>query len=147
MATKYTPEEIEHHLKYEVEMLNGSYALIDTIDSLLTAANAGGLEKQVSVNALKEDFCVHARALIEFFTDDRDNSASDFAGNYNIPPLQKNVIRKLNNQISHLMDCRTRDNAKKILDTDRAKIMRCASHRANRIQGFPHRTLRLHPDS
>jgi hypothetical protein len=53
MAKKYAPSEIEHHLKYEIDMLNGSYALIDNIDALLDAGNADAIQRQVAVNALK----------------------------------------------------------------------------------------------
>jgi hypothetical protein len=33
MATQYTAAELEHHLTYEIEMLNGSYELITSIDT------------------------------------------------------------------------------------------------------------------
>jgi len=32
MATKYTAKELEHHLSYEISMLNGSYELILNIE-------------------------------------------------------------------------------------------------------------------
>jgi len=124
MAKKYAPSEIEHHLKYEIDMLNGSYALIDNIDALLDAGNADAIQRQVAVNALKEDFCLHARALIEFFTKPRgENSASGFAPGYSTPPEPGDYVRKLNNQISHLMDARTMNSVEKITDASPAAIM------------------------
>ena len=79
MAIKYMADELQHHLGYEIDMLNGSYALIATMDGLLAKAAASDIEKEVALNAMREDFCLHARGLLEFFTSAGTNSAKDFA--------------------------------------------------------------------
>jgi hypothetical protein len=108
MATKYTPGQLEHHLSYEILMLNGAYALILQVDNLLKTGGASCLQREDAMNAMKEDFCLHARALLEFFTEKRTNSASDFATSaYNPGKAPDKMMQKLNNQILHFMDNRT----------------------------------------
>jgi hypothetical protein len=125
MATKYTADELQHHLSYEIDMLNGSYALIARSDQLLLAAGAPISVRAAALNALKEDFCVHARLLVEFFLKRRDNSAEDFANGYPQPSEPGNdLVRKLNNQIAHFMDGRTLVEADKIVDSDRTTLLR-----------------------
>ena len=58
--TQPTPEELlGHHLKYEIDMLVGT---------LLAMGHSSTI---VLENALKESFCIHARALLEFFSKSR----------------------------------------------------------------------------
>jgi hypothetical protein len=125
MAPKYTADELQHHLSYEIDMLNGSYALIARIDQLLLVAGAPVTERAAALNALKEDFCLHARLLVEFFLKRRDNAADDFANGYPQPSEPANdLVRRLNNQIAHFMDGRTLVEAAKIADSDRAALLR-----------------------
>jgi len=69
---------------------------------------------------MKEDFCLHGRALLEFFTKKRTNSASDFAIHaYNPGVAPDKMSQKLSNQVSHLMDSRTDVYDDKIQGADR----------------------------
>jgi hypothetical protein len=123
MTTKYTPGELEHHLGYEIDMLNRSYWLIYNIRGLLDQTNAPELQKEAASNAMKEDFCVHARALIEFVFKSGTNSASGFAVPGYSPPSEPRQWRPLNNQIVHVMDGRTEVDADKLQDPDWADIL------------------------
>jgi hypothetical protein len=126
MTTRYTLAELEHHLVYEIDMLNESCGLITKIDDFLEAAGASERERKCASNAMKEDFCLHARGLIEFFTAKGVNSASDFAdARYSSAALPKDKLnQKLNNQIAHLMDNRTMVDSEKIGDQERADLLR-----------------------
>lgn len=119
MATQYTAAEIEHHLKYEIDMLNGAYALIEKLEKAADET----IEGQVLRNAVKESFVIHARALVEFFRKKKhENAARSFAHGYTIPD-EPDEWQKLNNQVAHLMDRRTSDNTQKLKDADRAALM------------------------
>ncbi|WP_020175661.1 hypothetical protein [Methyloferula stellata] len=133
MATKYTIDKIQHHLNYEICMLNGSYALIMKIDDLLEKAGASHLQRQDALNAMKENFCLHTRVLAEFFIQTRTNSASDFATPEYIPgKAPAGMIQKLNNQLSHLMDNRTEIDTDKIQGADRDAYLRWISDELQR---------------
>lgn len=120
MAIKYNPTDLQHHLSYEINMLNGSYTLILQIDELLEKGGATDLQRHDAMNAMKEDFCLHGRALLEFFTKKRTNSASDFAIHaYNPGVAPDKMSQKLSNQVSHLMDSRTDVYDDKIQGADR----------------------------
>jgi hypothetical protein len=124
MATKYTAQELEHHLSYEICMLNGAYGLILRIEGLLDRGGASPQQGKVALNAMKEDFCLHARCLLEFFTKNRTNSASEFATSYIAKTAPPNMMTKLNNQMAHFMDARTDVDADKIWGTDRDTLLR-----------------------
>jgi hypothetical protein len=125
MDTKYTVQQLEHHLSYEIRMLNGAYELILKIDDMLTRGGASEQQRKDALNAMKEDFCLHARALLEFFTRTRTNSATGFATSaYVAGTAPHDMERKLNNQISHLMVNRTDIDADKIWGTDRDTLFR-----------------------
>ena len=115
MTTRYTPEKLEHHLSYEIDMLNGSYGLITDITEILENSNASDQQKIIALNAVKETFCLRARALVEFFTKPKTkiNSASNFANTYVSNKAPPDIERKLNNQIAHFMEGRSD------LDTDK----------------------------
>ena len=94
------------HLPYEINMLKGTYAA--------TARVPGWIGNQVVENALIESFCIHARALFEFFSKEggrhtyTDDKYHDLGGHDNFREI-------LNNQIAHVIhDKRTRDESKKI---------------------------------
>jgi hypothetical protein len=46
MATKYTPDQLQPHLDYEIDMLNRSYSLIYQIRGLLDQTNAPEPQKK-----------------------------------------------------------------------------------------------------
>jgi hypothetical protein len=83
----------------------------------------------VLLNALGESFAIHARALIEFFAaqdEKRKRGAAIHAPTYRPIPVKKSPWKawqqRLNNQVAHLMDGRTKDAGKKIGDNDRYDI-------------------------
>jgi hypothetical protein len=125
MVTKYTPDKLQHHLRYEINMLNASYALIYQIRAVLERGDASDSQKWAAQNAMIEDFCLHARLLLEFFYDRKQNSASRLSvPAYRRPDRPKDLVQKLNNQIAHMMENRTEVEAEKIGAPDRAALLR-----------------------
>lgn len=121
-------ELLHHHLKYEMDMLNATFSRIGIIDDPVVA------------NAIIESFCMHARALMEFFEKAR-GARSYTSGAYEPfsgldEKRRQTTVRKLNNQIAHLLDGRTADPSEKIGPSDQrylhvlltaeyAKFMKC----------------------
>jgi len=111
-------EVLERHYTYEVDMLQGSYVYL---------ANGKYARDKVVEYALIESFCIHARALIEFFVEKKR------AGRYaeaNYAKLQiadeplKTLYRKLHQQIAHLDSHeRTSDPREKIGRTERNQLL------------------------
>ncbi len=95
MAIKYDAAGLEHHLTYEIRMLNGAYSLILNICDLLVKGGASAPEQEVALNGMKELFCLHARLLIEFFTSKRVNSAWSFATVSYVPPPRTLIHAKI----------------------------------------------------
>lgn len=106
-------ELLHHHLKYEFDMLQATYARIRHSDPIIN-------------NALIESFCIHARGLIEFFKKDR--GAKAYADSEYVPFSGCNTTRrdalnqKLNNQIAHLLYGRTANPAEQINRADQAEL-------------------------
>jgi hypothetical protein len=114
--TQPTPEELlGHHLKYEIDMLVGT---------LLAMGRSTDI---VLENALKESFCIHARALLDFFSKGRGAKKYAKAGYESFEKIKDgevaDLLRLLNNQIAHLLDGRTADDSKKISDKERHRII------------------------
>ena len=132
---KYTPQKLNHHLSYEVSMLNGTYYLILNIYGMLDG-KALDIIRNVSLNAAKEAFCLHARVLIEFFVEKRVNSATGFAQpSYIRPSPPKHFVKKLNNQLAHLMENRTDVDSEKIQGADRDDMFRWIDRELQRWRG------------
>ena len=100
-------ELFERHVLYEVWMLVETYNRLEA-----------GVADRVVGNALIESFCIHARALVDFFNDRKGAKASSFAeptyvsfAKGDIPDALKS---KLSTQIAHLTLTRTSNPAKKI---------------------------------
>lgn len=114
MSQPSPAELLHHHVKYEFEMLRDTYAQI------------GSHNDPIIANALIESFCVHARGLFEFFQ--KTNGARKYADAAYTPfaggdeTRRGQLTRKLNNQVSHVMDGRTADPSLKIGDTERAEM-------------------------
>jgi hypothetical protein len=106
MTDKYSQEEFEHHLKYEIDMLNYSYEMIPEIRGYLRNAGASEDNQNAAENAMIECFCIHARVLIELFTKPKHNIAKHFCNSYtvaNIPSKKPDFNQLLNNQITHIV--------------------------------------------
>lgn len=130
MALKYTPEELQEHLNYEIKMLVGAWRLIHDGDSTISTIStimSQELRNKIVANAAKETFCLHARSLMEFFceTRNRGNSAASFAvKSYSQAQKNRDYKKKLNNQISHLLDGRISCWHDKINEGDRLEYLR-----------------------
>jgi hypothetical protein len=120
---------IEEHLPYEVDMLRGLYSQFGKVNPSLDEFN-----QKVQYYAQINSFCVHARALLDFFADIRkdktDAIASNFTSGYKptfdqtIEPL-KSLRTKLNKQIFHLTNDRTIVAAQKFQpSTDAQEVMK-----------------------
>lgn len=120
---------IEEHLPYEIDMLRGLYGQFGKVNPSLDEFN-----QKVQYYAQINSFCVHARALLDFFADQRkdqtDAIASDFSSGYKPTfdqakePL-KTLRTKLNKQIFHLTKDRTVVPAQKFQpDTDAQEVMK-----------------------
>ncbi len=140
------------HLPYEIGMLRESFRrwvqFAQTIKGPLTPDQA------FTRNSLIETFCVHARALLDFFSDRRtdqtDAIASDFTNGYvaTFDPTKepiKSVRTKLNKQLFHLTRNRTVIGADKfnmytdgtlVLQTIEPAIQEFASHLTPDFRGF-----------
>lgn len=96
-------------------MLRGTYACI------------GHINERVVAFALIESFCIHARGLIEFFEDRRgarkytDTAYVPFSGGNKTRRTQ--LKRKLNNQVAHVMEGRTSDQAQKVGPADQSELL------------------------
>lgn len=102
------------HLPYEIDMLRGTYS--ESLQILRNRPASETFGQQTIRFALLEAFCIHARGLLDFFSNNRsdptDAVASDFTTGYvptfdqNAEPL-KSLRVKLNKQIFHLTKNRT----------------------------------------
>ena len=116
MADQPTASELlGHHFKYEIDMLVGT---------LLAMGRSTDI---VLENALKESFCLHARALLEFFDKSRGSRKYAKAGYEPFEKIENKEVaslqRLLNNQIAHLLDGRTAEDLRKISDKERLRII------------------------
>jgi polyphosphate kinase len=113
------------HVGYELDML------VYTFDKLLLVEQPVERSLQAGqVNALIEVFCIHARNLDEFFQGSGRGDtlkAETFADGEYTPLMsdkeRKNLVRKINKQISHLTEQRTSEAKEKIGTADRAKLL------------------------
>ncbi len=97
-------EILEHHYRYELDMLANTYRLLDDL--------------RIQQNALIESFCIRARNLVEFFCK-KDKGGKYTEESYvpfgsNKPQIDKlNIL--INQQISHLdVKKRTVDDGEKL---------------------------------
>lgn len=139
MTDRYSPEDLEHHLGYEIEALNGCYELILEIEIILEKGGANEQQRRHALNAMMESYCLHGRALLEFFSKSREttNSAADFAvPSYKSDEPPKNLVVKLNRQISHVIYNRPKIDRDKIQGKDRDKILRWLAREIQRWDGM-----------
>jgi len=107
---------LEEHLPYEVDMLRGTFELLQNETSHARAY------------ALMESFCIHGRNLIEFF---KNKDSCDFdprkiaKDGYELRKtfIDSSHLERINEQISHLTRKRTRTAAEKIGPSTRKLIL------------------------
>ena len=99
---------IDEHLPYEIDMLRGLFR------QLFGKVEPSAPDQRIQHFAQIESFCIHARSLLDFFSNrkspskDKDDAiASDFATGYTSPFVPetkslKSLRCKLNKQIFHL---------------------------------------------
>jgi len=112
------------HVGYELDMLVYTFDKLLLVEPLVTRSFQAG-----QVNALIEAFCIHARNLDEFFQCSGQGNtlkAATFADSRYKPrpndKERKNLISRINKQISHLTEQRTSEAEEKIGSADRAKL-------------------------
>jgi hypothetical protein len=107
MAAHELTELFERHLLYEIWMLLETHKRLES-----------PVSDVVIGNALIESFCIHARALIDFFNDRKGAKASSFAlptyVRFPAGSIPVDLVTKLNTQIAHLTHNRTSDPTQKI---------------------------------
>lgn len=126
---KILGEFLRRFLRYEMEMLSNTYAIL-----------ANPPNNQLLVNVFIESFCVHARNIIEFvmnhhacdvdprwFTNDNYQIRRDF--------LRKSLRDRVNAQIAHLSYERTTDTKKKIGSQDRKELVDVVEQQLSRFHG------------
>jgi hypothetical protein len=112
------------HVGYELDMLVYTFDKLLLVEPLVPRSFQAG-----QVNALIEAFCIHARNLDEFFQGSGRGDtfkAATFADSRYKPRLhnkeRKNLISRINKQISHLTEQRTSVADEKIGSGDRARL-------------------------
>jgi hypothetical protein len=116
-----TDELLGEHLNYEIDMLRET---LMRFPSDKKSWDDLTITERVHRNAFIESFCTHARCLIEFFEKARGAAQYSDYDPAGIKPLSARYMQKINNQISHLLDCRTADPTRKISLEDRWEIAR-----------------------
>lgn len=111
-------EELLHiHLRYELDMLFGTFEQLRT-----PVPNA------IVGNALIESFCLHARALLDFFDNTQALHAREFTHAAYSPLLKgelgisDTLAEKLNTQIAHLSKKRVDEAGRKVGVDDRQQL-------------------------
>jgi hypothetical protein len=98
----------KEHLPYEIDMLRGTFELLKEIDATGGVAETD-LAKQLFRNAFIESFRVHARSLLDFFSNRRIARPMQSQGlcafTTSLKPMEeplKTIRTKLNKEIFHL---------------------------------------------
>jgi hypothetical protein len=121
-SKKIKREIAKEHLGYGLDMLQRTY------EALLGQITGSGQLKRITTNALIESFCIHARSLIEFFSNKQGAHARDFTmtGKYkasSISKIRSQTIQKLNTHVAHLTYDRTTETSKKIGVAERRELL------------------------
>jgi hypothetical protein len=111
------PDHLEEHLPYELSML------VHTFDRLYNTTD------EADWNAFLESFCVHARNLKMFLTNDAGKGnnglrARDFVANFHVkvPAQLTGAFQRLNEQTTHLAKNRTIEPKEKFTRDDAQKV-------------------------
>lgn len=109
--------ELLEHLRYELDMLFGTYERLEVPSSDLVCGNA-----------LIESFCLHARQLLDFFNNEQGLRANEFTTAQYVPltsavvGVSETLAQKLNTQIAHLTKKRVSVSTEKIGADDRDQL-------------------------
>ena len=116
---------IENHLGYELDMLVYTFDKLLLVEHLVESSLQAG-----QVNALIEAFCIHARNLDEFFQGSGrgDTLMAETLAASEYTPLmsdreRKDLVRKINKQISHLTEQCTSEAEEMIGTADREAVL------------------------
>jgi len=114
-----TEELLGHHLPYEIDQMFCSLTMLGEVQVPSEWSRRDDWQKKLN-NALMESFYVHARVLFEFFEKRKGARKYTVAGYQPFKGVDvSGWIRKLNNQVAHLLDGRTKDDSHKIGGQDR----------------------------
>jgi hypothetical protein len=107
---------IEHHLRYEVQMLRYTHRRLGVKFS-----------NKCEENACIESFCIHARNLIDFLggklnDDGKYAAASHFADGYSVQEVPGKLYGKLSEQIVHITYNRSDNDEEKLGPDDRKRL-------------------------
>lgn len=112
------------HVGYELDMLVYTFDKLLLVEQLVRRSFQAG-----QVNALIVTFCIHARNLDEFFqgAGRADTLKAETFADSEYTPLEsdkerKDLVRKINKQISRLTEQRTSEAKEQIATADRAKL-------------------------
>jgi hypothetical protein len=119
-----SPDELlGHHVKYEIDQMVCSLLMLGNVKVPVEWHLQDSWQKALN-NALIESFCVHARALFEFF--EKPRGARKYTEATYEPFKGVDIstwVKKLNNQVAHLLDGRTDDDSLKIGDQHRIDML------------------------
>jgi hypothetical protein len=130
MADALSLEIINEHLPYEIDMLRFTYLQLVRVSTARPQTETN--EQQTLLFSFLESFCVHARSLLDFFSNTpghhTDAIASQFTDGYahidpSVEPL-KTIRKKINKQIFHLTTERTLVETEKFNGKDAADVLR-----------------------
>jgi hypothetical protein len=114
MPTASLTDILQHHLSYEISMLLATYLRLEQPQ-----------KDDVIKNALIEAFCVHARLLVEFVSNQQGVRAREFTDSQHAPGtnIRPELITKLNTQIAHITFKRTEIEVEKIGPNERFELL------------------------
>lgn len=120
-------ELLEHHVSYEIDQMVASLMLLGNVKVPESWERQDSWQKALN-NALMESFYVHARTLFEFFEKKRGARECTEATYKPFQKVDTSIwVRKLNNQMAHVLDGRTADDSLKIGDQDRIDMLNALS--------------------
>jgi len=116
-------ELLGHHVKYDIDQMVASLQMLGNVKVPQEWRPQDGGQKALD-NALMESFYLHARALFEFFKKSRGGRKYTDATYKPFKGVDISTwVKKLNNQVAHLLDGRTADDNLKIGDQDRIDML------------------------
>ncbi|WP_156139490.1 hypothetical protein [Sphingomonas sp. 35-24ZXX] len=127
LTTKQLRRYLKEHYSYELQMINFSYVCLCSLDF-------GRMENgKYFQNAMIESFCIHARALIDFYEAPQPRKTDLTYFHFSIQPKFGRKVYgssryvKLNKQIAHLTE--ERIGARKINAADREALWKAISRK------------------
>jgi hypothetical protein len=116
-----------HHVSYEIDQMVAALRMLGNVKVPKEWQKQANWQKALN-NALMESFYVHARTLFEFFNKKKGARLYTDAAYEPFKGVDTSIwVRKLNNQVAHLLEGRTADDNSKIGDQDRIDMLHALS--------------------